>query len=198
MMHSRGRNEVLNEVLYLPDRRATRKILGAGFLSAVICWYFGVDVWHAILLGCAITVIVLAVLVGFSVRDARGLGWRPGRGARKEGSRREIADLSASLHGGWGFIGLTAQERLRQIARRRLALEGLDLNNAEHRPAIEDRIGSGAYRPLVSSQGRVPRLRTLLNCLDALDSIHDAAPQSRARRWALPRISLSLGRARER
>ncbi len=194
MMHSQR----LNEVLHLPSRRETRKILGAGFLIAVICWYFGVDVWHAILLGCAITVIALALSVGYAAPNARDLSWRGGRHARREGSRSEIADLSASLRGGWGYVGLTAQERLRQIARRRLALEGLDLGNAEHRSAIERRIGAGAYRVLVSSQGRVPRLRALLNCLDALDSIHYPAPQPRARRWDLPGIPLHLGRTHER
>ncbi len=178
MMHSQW----LNEVLHLPSRQATRKILGAGFLLAVICWYFGVDVWHAILLGAAITVIALALLIGYSAPDSRDLSWRPGMRVRREGSRSEIADLSASLHGGWGYVGLAAQERLQQIARRRLALEGLDLNNAEHRAAIERRIGAGAYRALASSNGRVPRLRTLLSCLDvldALDSTRYPAPQPR-------------------
>jgi hypothetical protein len=186
---------------HLPSRRKTIEILGAGFLIALLCWYFGVDAWHAILLGCAITVTALALLVASSAPDALDLSWRPGKRASREGSRSDIASLSSSLRSGWGFVGLTAELRLQQIARRRLALEGLDLKNAEHRSAIEQHIGTPAYRVLVRPGGRLPRLRALLSCLDALDAIDPTnypAPQPRARRWDLPGIPFSLGRARER
>jgi hypothetical protein len=195
------RNRQLIGMLHLPSRRETIEILGAGLLIAVLCWYFGVDAWHAILLGCAITVTALALLVGSSAPDALDLSWRPGKHARREGSRSDVANLSSSLRSGWGFVGLTAERQLQQIARRRLALEGLDLKNADHRSAIEQRIGTRAYRVLVSPAGRLPSLRALLNCLDALDAIdstHYPAPQPRARRWDLPGIPFSLGRARER
>lgn len=181
-------NQQLNEMLDRHSRRETGRILGAGFLIAAICWYFGVDLWHAILLGCAITVASLVLVVGASARDARNRGWRPGKRARRAGSRSDVANLSSSLRGGWGYVGLTAEEQLQQIARRRLALEGFDLDNAEHRSAIERRIGAEAYRALVSSQGRVPKLRALLDCLDALDAIDEAhypAPRPRARRRRL-------------
>ena len=195
------RDRWLKEMLRPPTRRQVRETLGAGFGIALICWYFGVDVWHAVLLGCAITVTALALLVGSSAPDSLDLSWRPGRRAHREGSRSDVANLSSSLRSGWGFVGLTAERQLQQIARRRLALEGLDLKNADHRPAIESRIGTRAYRALVSTQGRVPTMRTLLHCLDALDAIdstHYPAPQPRARRWDLPVIPFSLGRARER
>jgi hypothetical protein len=163
-----------NETPHLPHRRAVREILGPGVLIAVICWYFGVDVWHAVLLGCAIPVIALALLVGSMARDARDLSWRPGNRGHREGSRTDVANLSSSLRGGWGFVGLTADRQLQQIAQRRLAIEGLDLNNVEHQSAIERRIGAEAYGVLVSSQGRVPTLGALVNCLDALDAIDSA------------------------
>ena len=195
------RDRRLKEMLHLPGRRATIEILGAAFLIAAICWYFGVDAWHAILLGCAITVTALAVLVGSSAPDALELSWRPGKRARREGSRSDVANLSGSLRSGWGYVGLTAERKLQQIARRRLALEGLDLGNADHRSAIEQRIGAASYRVLVRPHGRLPRLRGLVSCLDALDAIdstHYPAPPPRPRRWDLPRIPFSLGRARER
>jgi hypothetical protein len=103
----RGRR--LNEMLHLPSRRETFGILGAGILTAAICWYFGDDVWHAILLGCAVTVTALALLVGSSAPDALDLDWRSGRRARREGSRSDVANLSASLRSGWGYVGLTAE-----------------------------------------------------------------------------------------
>ena len=195
------RNPGLIEMLHLPSRREMIEIFGAGFLIAVLCWYFGVDAWHAILLGCAITVTALALLVGSSAPDALDLSWRPGKRASREGSRSDVANLSSSLRSGWGFVGLTAERQLQQIARRRLAVEGLDLRNADHRSAIEQRIGAPAYRVLVSPAGRLPRLRSLISCLDALDAIdstHYPAPQQRARRWDLPGIPFSPGRARER
>lgn len=188
-------------MLHLPSRRETGKILGAGCLIALICWYFGVDIWHAILLGCAITVIALALVVGSSAPDARDLSWHPGERERREGSRSDVANLASSLRGGWGFVGLTAERQLQQIARRRLALEGLDLDNAAHRPAIERRIGARTYRLLVRSKRRVPTLRALVRCLDTLDAIdstHYPAPQPRARRRDPPRIPFSLGRPRAR
>jgi hypothetical protein len=195
------RSRSLNQMLHAPTWREATQTLLAGGVVAAICWYLGVDVWHSILLGCAITVTTLALLVGGSAPDARDLGWRPGTRASREGSRSDVASLSASLRSGWGFVGLSAERRLQQIARRRLALEGLDLRNPEHRAAIERHVGARTYRVLASSQGRVPSLRTLLKCLDTLDAIdstHYPAPQPRARRWDLPRIPSSLGRARER
>jgi hypothetical protein len=191
----------LTEMLRMPTRREALRTLGAGLLVAAICWYFGVDVWHALLLGCAITVTALACLAAGSAPDARDLSWRPGKRAGKEGSRNDVAGLSSSLRAGWGFVGLTAERRLREIARRRLALEGLDLRNPDDRLAIERRIGRPAYRILIQRQGRRPTLRTLTYCLDMLDAIdsnHYPVPQPRSRRWDLRSIPFTLGRARER
>jgi hypothetical protein len=191
----------LTEVLRLPTRRETIRTLCAGVLIAAICWYFGVDVWHAILLGCAITVTVLAVVAGTSAPDARDLSWRPGNQTPNGGSRNDVASLSSSLHAGWGLVGLTAERRLREIARRRLALDGLDLQNADHRLAIERRIGGRAYRILVRGQTRGLRLRMLrysLDVLDAIDSNHYPTPQPRSQGWDLQSILTSVGRARER
>ena len=123
----------LTEMLRLPTRREAIRTLCAGVLIAAICWYFGVDVWHAILLGCAMTVTALAVFAGTSAPDARDLSWRPGKRVRNDGSRNDVASLSSSLHAGWGVVGLTAERRLHEIARRRLALDGLDLQNVDDR-----------------------------------------------------------------
>ena len=188
-------------MLRLPTRRETIRTLCAGVLIAAICWYFGVDVWHAILLGCAITVTALAVGAGTSAPDARDLSWRPGERARNDGSRNDVASLSSSLHAGWGLVGLTAERRLHEIARRRLALDGLDLQNADHRLAIERRIGGRAYRILARGQTRRLRLRTLRYCLDMLDAIdanHYPTPRPRSQGLDLQSILTSLGRARER
>jgi hypothetical protein len=191
----------LTEMLHIPSRRETLQTLGAGLLVAAICWYFGVDVWHAILLGCAITVTALACLVAGSAPDARDLSWHPGKRVGKEGSRNDVASLSSSLHAGWSLVGLTAQRRLYEVARRRLALEGLDLQNADHQPAIERRIGAPTYQILMRGKSGRLTLRRLMYCLDMLDAIdsnHYPVPQPRSRRWDLRSIPFTLGRARER
>ena len=191
----------LTEMLRLPTRREAIRTLCAGVLLAAICWYFGVDVWHAILLGCAITVTALAVFAGTSAPDARDLSWRPGKRVRNDGSRNDVASLSSSLHAGWGVVGLTAERRLHEIARRRLALDGLDLQNVDHRLAIERRIGGRACQILVRGQSRRLRLRTLrysLDMLDAIDSNHYPTPQPRSQGWDPQSILSSLWRARER
>jgi hypothetical protein len=191
----------LSEFVHLPTRRQLRLTLGAAAATALICWYFGVDAWHSILLGCAITVTALACVAGSDAPDAHELKWHPGRRSSREGSRNEIVNLSRGLRSGWGFVGLTAERRLRVIARRRLALEGLDLSDPQQRPAIEQLIGRQAYRVLSTNSGRLPTLRALLHCLDALDAIdstHYPPPQPRSRRWGRGAIPLSLRRARDR
>ena len=92
----------LTQMLRRPTRRETVQTLGAGVGIAAICWYFGVDVWHAIVLGCAITVAALAAIAGSAAPEARDLSWRPGKRASSEGSRNDVASLSSSLHVGWG------------------------------------------------------------------------------------------------
>ncbi len=191
----------LTRMLRWPTQRETIRTLAAGWSIAAICWYFGVDVWHAILLGCAITVAALAAAVGSSAPDARDLSWRPGKRASREGSRNDVASLSSSLHVGWGFVGLTAERHLNQIARRRLAVEGLDLRNPDDQPAIERLIGASAYRVLKRGQGRrlrLGRLLYVLNVLDAIDAIHYPAPEPRLRRRNPRPISSSLRRASDR
>lgn len=201
MVRTSGRR--LNEMLLPLGRRAAWRLLGAGFLVGVICWYFGLDAWRAILSGCSVTAAGWVLSSGSSAPDSRHLGWRSGRRARQRGSRSDVASLSSSLHAGWGYVDPVAQERLQSLARRQLLLvEGLDLDRADQRSAIERRIGAESYGVLTGGQGRMPTLRELISCLDALDatdSTHNPAPQPRARRWGpLPTIPFSLGRARER
>jgi hypothetical protein len=186
-----------NERMRLPTRRQAAHGIGTAVVVGVICWYFGVNVWHAILLGCAAAVASLAVTAA-SAPEFRDLSWRH-RGRSSSGSRNDVATLAYSLRSGWEPIGLTAERRLQQIARRRLALEGLDLSSALHRAAIEQRIGRRAYR-ILAERGRRPRLGSLVYCLDvldALDSTHYTPPSPRRRR--VPHlIPLNLWRTRER
>ena len=42
-----------------PERRATIRVLLVALLTAAICWYFGADVWHSILIGSVVTTLGL-------------------------------------------------------------------------------------------------------------------------------------------
>ncbi|MGH2861939.1 MAG: hypothetical protein ACRDLT_10610 [Solirubrobacteraceae bacterium] len=173
-------------MLLLLNCRAAVRLVGAGVLIGVVCWFFGLDAWRASLSGCSVTVAGLVLLSGSSDPDSRDLGWRRSGRARQRGSRSDVASLSSLLHPGWGYVDVVAFERLQSLVRRRLLLEGLDLDQADQRSAIERRIGPETYGVLAGRQGRVPTLRALISCLDALDetdSTHYPAPQPRARPW---------------
>jgi hypothetical protein len=190
---------VLRQLVRLPTRGETIRGVGTAILVALICWYFGVNVWHAILLGCASTVASFAVLKGAPDQAFRDVSWRH-RSRSSRGSRNDVSTLAHSLRSGWEPIGLTAERRLRQIARHRLALEGLDLRNEDHREAIERRIGRRASRILLDS-GKRPRLGSLVHCLDALDMLdldHYAPPEPRSRWRVAHLIPSNLRRTRER
>lgn len=156
----------------LPGRREGLQILGIAAAVAVICWYFGVNVLHALMLGAAITVIGFACLIVSVTPQTRDLRWRGRRPPPNKGSRSDVANLSGSLKGSWGLVGRTAERRLWQLTRRRLALEGLDLQNPGHREAIEARLGRPMYRTLMRAGKGGLRMRMLSHCLDTLDALN--------------------------
>ncbi len=174
----------------MPRRGESLRALAVAATVAAVCWYFGVNVWHALLLGCAITVAALALMLASSAPELSELDWRAGRNSRSDGSRTDIVRLSAALRGGWGPVSLTAERQLRNIARTRLALEGLELANPEHRHAIELHIGTSAYRILTRTSPRRVRMRTLISCLDALDALNPTYyPAPRRRSWGRARAA---------
>jgi hypothetical protein len=198
--------------LRLPERRVTILALIAAVLVAAICWYFGTDVWHAVLLGSVLTTVGLIILVGTAERDLgagdRDLGttsWQGGPRPNRDGARSEVAELSWSLRTSYGRVDSRAVSRARQLARHRLALHQLDLNEPGNRAAVEGLIGRSAYAVLVRRERR-PSLRSLLHCLDALDALNalastmptatPTAPPARPRRLAPTFVRHRLRRPR--
>ena len=183
-----------------PERRATIWALIVAVLVAGVCWYFGVDVWHSVLLGGVLTTVGLISLVGIPARDPSVTEWRAGPSRNREGARGEVAELSWSLRTSYGGrVDVRAVSRVRQLARRRLALHELDLNDPADRPGVEALIGRSAYAVLVRRDRR-PMLRSLLHCLDALDTLGPTmptAPRSRPRRRAPNFVTHRLRRTRE-
>jgi hypothetical protein len=166
-------------------RRTTAGVLARVLVAAVIAWYFGVNVWHAILLGAAATVISLAAQGVSAETEARALDWGTEARSNRSGARDDVRNLSRSLRAGWGYVGRTAEIQLRQTARRRLLLEGLDLRRPDHRALIERRIGAPAYEILTREKLRGLRLKNLTACLDRLDALepgyYPAPPPARRR-----------------
>ncbi len=125
-------------------------VLLAGVLPAGLA-LFGVAPTQVILLG-AVGATVCAL-----IRARPAMADPPGWPERVElnqdaGARRDIARLSWSVSGSDRQVGRTLRLRLREVAVRRLARRGIDLNSAEVsdqtvRAAIEA-LGADAYRAI--------------------------------------------------
>jgi hypothetical protein len=188
-------------VLRALDRRATIRILLTALLIAAVCWYFGADVWHSILIGGALTTLGLIGLIANDNPDFSNTGWRIDSRSNPHGARRDVAQLSWSLRGSYGRVGSGAVLRAQRLARQRLALYQLDLLNPTDRPRIEQMIGHHAYAVLVRGERRPPFLRSFIHCLNALDALDPTRPialRSRSRRRSPNFTPHRPRRARER
>jgi hypothetical protein len=168
MTMSRGRSFL--GIVRLPRRKAVVWAIIVAVVVAATCWYFGADVWHSIVLACVLTTVGVISLVATADRDLGSTDWQGTPRANRDGARGEVAELSWSLRTSYGRVDNKAASRVRQIARHRLALHQLDLNDPADRSAVEQLIGSSAYNVLIRSERR-PLLRSLLHCLDALDAL---------------------------
>lgn len=183
-----------------PERRATIRVLLVALVVAVICWYFGADAWHSIVIGIALTTVGVTAWAGTAGPAPRNTDWRGDDRPKWNGARRDIAELSVSLRGRHGR-GITAAWRVKRLARQRLALHQLDLDDPADRRQIVQLIGRRTYVILVRGERRPLRLRSLLYCLDVLDALdpaRSAAPPSRSRRRTPIFARQRPRRARER
>jgi hypothetical protein len=161
------------------------RALVVAFVVAAICWYFGADVWHSILLGSVLTTVGLVGSTRRSVVDRSDTDWRGDEVRNRDGARNDVDELSWSLQTHFGRVGSSALRRVLRLAELRLALFGLNVRDAADRGAIEQLIGRRAVATLAPNARRPPTLRSLLHCLDALDSLNvsrHAEPTSRRRR----------------
>lgn len=87
------------------------------------------------------------------------------------GARRDIARLSWSVSGNDRQVGRTLRLRLRQVALRRLAGGGIDLNDPSSRDAVIEAIGADAYRALDPDLREVIDLATFARAVQAVESL---------------------------
>ena len=76
--HSEADRSLLG-LVRLPERRATILALIVAVLVAAVCWYFGVDVWHSVLLGSVLTTVGLISMVGTTEGDLGNTDWQAAR-----------------------------------------------------------------------------------------------------------------------
>lgn len=137
---------------------------------SLVAWYLGANVWHSILVGGAVTVVLRAASL-VSEPSEIGFDWRPERRTRARGGRSDVSSLAMSVRPHWGRTGVTADRRVVEIGRRRLALHHLDLANPDHHAQIQQLVGRRAFRSLTRDDYRGMRMYSLLHLLDRLDAL---------------------------
>ncbi|NLF03588.1 MAG: hypothetical protein GX593_01000 [Actinomycetales bacterium] len=144
----------------------------AGLVTKVV----GFDTEHAILLGLATLVIVLAVVV--LRRGGASAAWLPDDRAETDGSRLEVAALSWSLLGRGGRVGEGALRRVRAVAAGRLARHGLSLERPQDHEQIRALLGPTAWTVLTANAD-MPSRREYEQCVAALERAAPDASEAR-------------------
>ena len=156
-------------MLFRPPHRRLTLIVAIGTpVLAAACWYFGSDVPHALVIALSITTLGL---IWAAAPAGEEPAW-PNDIRPDQPGRRDVAELSWWLHSRRGRVDDTALRRVRALTSTRLANLGLDLADPAHRAAIERLIGADAYAALRADWRRPPPLRSVVRCLDALDTLN--------------------------
>lgn len=142
--------------------------VAAALLIGAACWYFGMDVPHAV----TVTVALLAVAAAWWVAGdgADAAGWESGSAAPGEGVRQDVSRLAWSLRAHRTGIPSAGLRRVHLLAAERLARRGLDVDSADDAAAVERMLGRSAYSVLHPGDRRI-RIGAVIACLDALDRL---------------------------
>ena len=150
-----------------PHRQLTLIVMIGTPVLAAACWYFGADVPHAVATALSLTTLGL---IWAAAPGGEEPAWPNDPGPDQPG-RRDIVELSWWLRSRRGRVDDAALRRVRALTSNRLASRGLDLADPAHRAAIERLIGAAAYATLRADWQRPPLLRSVVRCLDALDTV---------------------------
>jgi hypothetical protein len=162
--------QLMRDLFRSPWRGSALLVCTCAPVAALVSWYFGADVSHALAIAASVGAVGIAWVAW---PDEPLTAWRENQEPR-QGGRWDVARLSWSLHGGRGRVGRDALRRAQAIGRTRLAALRLDPREPSHAAAIENLIGSSALGVLCSSGSPTPTLRAFVNCLDALDALEPA------------------------
>ncbi|GAA4154996.1 hypothetical protein GCM10022286_03370 [Gryllotalpicola daejeonensis] len=139
-----------------------------GVIAGVVLWFVGAPGWWAVATGL---VAAAAIALWRGHPSLEEPIWGKLTGERGRGARDDVQVLGWAVADLRGHIQPRALERVRGVARDRLAQRGLDLDAASDRPAIEALIGRRAYATLHSDVAHMPSQAALLASLDALDRV---------------------------
>ncbi len=135
-------------------------------------------------------VAAVLVLVGRSLEDGERYAWTPVPQAEADGARSAVAALMWSFAGRDGKVSEAALRTLRRQAGRRLAREGIVLDDgAGHlvvtpgpdpgaRARARELLGDRAWTVL-TARGALPPVADVAHCIDAVERLAPTDPEDR-------------------
>lgn len=158
--------------------RTAARMLAAIVAAPGAAWAIGVN-WIYCMLIASVCVAGVAVLELPALGDETY--WPPLDESQRGGGRREVSSLSWLLTSRRDGADRAAVLRLAEVARRRLALEGVDLNLPADRERAVAALGSRVHAMLTEGPGRSPTHSMVTECIDALESLDRPTVPSRLR-----------------
>jgi hypothetical protein len=152
----------------LATSRVLVPTLLVGFVIGGIVWFLGAPLWWGVASGL---VAAAAIALWRAMPRLEEPVWSRRLPEAVPGSRDDVLVLGWAIADLRGHVQPRALERVRAVARERLAQRGLDLDAASDRGEIEALLGKRAYAALHSSISNMPGQTALLACLDALDRL---------------------------
>jgi hypothetical protein len=145
-------------------------IVAVAILAGAGCWFFGLGLLPAIVV--VLVVGSLGVVLRVLTAPATIGEWPAAPPHPTDGARRETSELSWALRTRGGIVDDAIILRVRAIAASRLAHRHLDLDNPQHRSAIEKLIGAGVYELVNADHDRVRvRMSSIPATLDILERL---------------------------
>ena len=153
-----------------PSRRlVTRLVLCVIFGAAVgICaWYLGMDAAHA----TGLSAIALGLTACLSmIGEAATVAWPDEPVPARPGSRRDVVQLGWALGARGGRVSVEGMRRVRSLAARALAAQGVDLDDPAHADRVERLLGCSAVS-LIARGAQPPRTAQLAALLARLEHL---------------------------
>lgn len=151
-----------------------------GIIAAAVLWIFGVDAWFAVAVGC---LLVTVGLVWAAYSGPTDVKWPEKKPTPLPGTRSDVARLAWAFQGRHGSIREPGFRAVHDLASRRLARHGLDIDSPHDHAAVVALIGEQAYVTLHPRKGILPSFPAITHCVDALEAMdRTTMDQPRGRR----------------